>query len=151
MSIIRSGKFRLGPRHINQGWVVGRDDRATPARWRGGSRLAFIFASAPGRGGGTESELLKADIDSPPHLALPLTLRLARSLTPGRTQIVASRSTRLRCMRLVRVFTLERLPQTLQFENQRGALQPDAVALRLAGPAPRGPTLMPCTVSRSHD
>jgi hypothetical protein len=43
-----------------------------------------MFDSVPGRGGRSDSELLKADIDRSPHLAFPLPLRLARSLPRGR-------------------------------------------------------------------
>ena len=46
---IRSGNFRSGPRHIDQGWIVGSDDRAAAARRRRGCRLTFGFASSRGR------------------------------------------------------------------------------------------------------
>ena len=46
---------------------------------------------------------------------------------------------RLRYVRLIRVFALERLPEALQFKNKRSALGPDSVAVRLADPARRDP------------
>jgi len=53
-------------------------------------------------------------------------------------------------MRLIRVFALERLPKTLQFKNQRGALQAYRIAVRFTLPAPRlGLIMMMC--AGSHD
>jgi hypothetical protein len=40
-----------------------------------------------------------------------------------------------RLVQIFQVFTLERMAETLQLENQRGALRSDTVAVRLADPA----------------
>jgi hypothetical protein len=150
MFIIRSGMSWPAPRHIDQRRVVRRDDRAAPARRRSGGRLVRNLASLRDPSSGAEPELLKADIDRPTHLALTLPLRLARPLAPGRMQAVASWTTRLRCVRLIDVFVLERLSQTLQLKNERRTLRPNPVIVRLADPAPRGLTVMPGALPRSH-
>jgi hypothetical protein len=53
-------------------------------------------------------------------------------------------------VRVIRGFGIERLPQALQFKNQRGALRPDALAARLAGRALRGGVVMLRAFSRPH-
>ncbi len=98
-----------------------------------------------------KSELLKADVNGPPHPAFLLPLWLTHSLAPGRTQVVASRTTHLRSMRVVYVFELERMPEALQFKDQRGALRPDCLAARLRARSRCGPVVMLCMVSGSHD
>src|SRR3974390_2532925 len=135
------------------------------ARGRGGSRLASMFASgsgwaggllvcrfAPtrGRGGGGQSQLLQADIDGPPHFAFAPPLWLARSRPRGRTQGLTSGTTRLRRGRGVGGFPLQRLPEPLQFKNQRSTLRPDRVVMGLPDPAWRAAAVMRCTVSPPH-
>jgi len=102
---------------------------------------ARIFAPAPDRCRwcrGRESELLEADLDRPSHLAFLRSPRLARPLTYGRTQILTRETTWLQCRYVIGVFLRERLPESLQFKNERCALRTDSVAARLASPAPLG-------------
>jgi hypothetical protein len=82
--------------------------------------------------------LLEADLDRPSHFAFPRPLRLSHPLTCGRTQILTRETTWLQCRHIVGVFLRERLPESLQFENERCALRTDSVAARLASPAPLG-------------
>jgi hypothetical protein len=101
-------------------------------------RSTRIFAPAPDRSRwrrGRESELLEADLDRPSHLAFPRPLRLARPLTCGRPQILTREATWLQWRHVVGVLLCERLPQSLQFKNQRRALWADSIAVRLASPA----------------
>jgi hypothetical protein len=110
-----------------------------------------IFASAPSRGGGVEPELFETDVDGLPHLAFLLPLWLARSLTPGRTRVAASRITRLRRrVSVIHILALESVPETLQLKNQRGALRSDSVAARLAYRAPCVRIVIAYSVFGSH-
>jgi hypothetical protein len=65
--------------------------------------------------------------------------------------IVASGPARLRCVRLVRLFALECVPQALKFKNERRALRSNSVALLFVNPAPRGSIVMLRTACLFHD
>ena len=62
------------------------------------------------------------------YLAFLLPLRPDRPPTRGGMWVVGSQMTRLRWMRFMQVFALERMPETLQFKNQRGALRSHTLA-----------------------
>jgi hypothetical protein len=76
--------------------------------------------------------LLQANVDRPSHLAFTPSPRLALLLTHGWTQIVVRLTTRLCRLRLTFLPMHERLPQALEFENQRGALWAQCVLVRPA-------------------
>ena len=122
MDMIRSRDFRSGFGEVHQHGSVGRDDPVRSASRRHG-RPGRRFADARSRGGRLQAELFKADVDGPPHLALWRPPGLAGPRTPTGSRMMARRTARLRRTRLVPVFALERVPKTLQFQDQGGALR----------------------------
>jgi hypothetical protein len=65
---------------IDQGWSIGHDARSVLARRRHRSGFPFpmILVSMGRVGRGRKSELLKANVDHPPHLSLRSTLPRTR-------------------------------------------------------------------------
>ena len=86
-----------------------------------------VFRRARIRCGRLQAELSEADVERPSHLALLRPLRPAGLRTPLGPGRVARRAIRLRRTRLVPVLAFERVPQTLQFQDQGGALRPQFV------------------------
>jgi hypothetical protein len=120
-----------------------RNDRAATTSWRCGGRPARHFVSASRPGAAAQPKLLEPDVNRPAHFAFPPPLRPQHALTGGGTRIVTDWTAFERRMPVVRIFLLERLSQSLQFENQRLALRTDPVAAALvADPAPGDPLAM---------
>ena len=85
---------------------------------------------------GLEAEGPEPRIQHASHFAFSPPLRAGR--TPPRGALAVMRRTAwLWRIRVVQIFALEGLPQALQFEDQRRALRPDALAFRSTGLAPR--------------
>src|SRR5262249_53465456 len=77
-----------------------------------------------GRRGRTQPELFKTNLDHAAHPALLAPLRRAAALRAGRAAVIARLAT-WRRLPFVPVVALERLPQPLQLQDQRGALRAD--------------------------
>ena len=103
-----------------------------------------------------QSELLETGVDGPTDLAFPLSLRLAGPPGSGGMRAVLRWThpvtRRLSSPRRARIPFVKGLPQTLQFENQRGALRTRRLAGRLTDPGQSGLfIIMLRKVLRSHD
>ena len=149
MYVIRPRDFRSGFGEVHHHGDVGRNDPVLAASRRP-DRLGRCFADARIRCGRLQAELFEANVEGPPHLALLPPRRPAGLPTPTRSRRVARRAIRLRRTRLVPVLAFERVPQTLQFQDQGGALRSQFAAAGILDRASLVPVEMECVRFAPH-